>query len=554
MHPQDPYRRRLAALRAEQDRGRWRTHWEQLADYILPRHGRFVTDEHNRGDPLNSKILDSTATQSARILASGMMSGLTSPARPWFRLTTTDPELAEFGPVKEFLYQTQRRMEMIYARSNLYNVLPTAYESLGVFGTSATYSQEDFDDVLRFYDFPVGSYYIGLSARGEVDTLYRTYKMTVYQMVAMFGLDRLSRSTADLWRNGQPDQWVEVVHAIEPNDTRVVDSPFTDGMAFRSVWYEPHAEVDRPFLRVSGYFEFPAFCPRWWVTGEDVYGRSAGMDVLPDVKQLQFMQGRKLVGIEKLMDPPVRAHPGVGNVPAGVINTLPGGVSFGAEGAIDALYQVDPKLEALKLEMDETRARIRRGMFEDLFLMLSQLDRSQITAYEIAERKEEKLLMLGPVLERLNDELLDPLTDRAYAILERTGLLPQVPEDLLGQELRVEYISILHQAQRAVGVGGIDRFAAAVSGWAQLNPTILDKWDMDQTADEYADLLGIPPRIVRSDEQVEQVRAERAQREALDATIERAAALAPAAKQAAEAEIEDGESVLNRTLGLVGAA
>jgi hypothetical protein len=143
--------------------------------------------------------------------------------------------------------------------------------------------------------------------------------------------------------------------------------------------------------------------------------------------------------------------------------------------------------------------------------MISEMERSGVTATEIDARREEKLLMLGPVLERLHHELLDPLIDRTFAIAQRAEILPEVPEALSGHEVQVEYISMLAQAQRAVAIGGIERVVGFIGQLAGIDPQVLDKLDRDQAVDEVAKAIGAPPHIIRSDKEVEALRAERAQ-------------------------------------------
>ena len=148
-------------------------HWRDLSDYVMPRRARYTIAERNKGDRRNKKIIDSTATLAMRNLMAGMMSGLTSPARPWFSLTTPDPSLGEFGPVKTWLDDVTKRMRTIFLKSNLYNALPLLYCDQGLFGTSAMAVLEDDQDVIRCYSFPIGSYCLAQSHRHTVDTFVR---------------------------------------------------------------------------------------------------------------------------------------------------------------------------------------------------------------------------------------------------------------------------------------------------------------------------------------------------------------------------------------------
>lgn len=541
------YTKRLAALRNE--RSSWETHWRDLADYFLPRKGRWLFNNVNRGDKRNQLLIDSEPRLAARTLSSGMMAGLTSPARPWFRLVTPDPEMMEFGPVKDWLYSVERRMRDVFAKSNLYNALPTVYGEMGVFGVCPMAGLEDAQSVIRFYPFTVGSYYLAQNERLQVDTFYREVNMTVRQLVRMFGLQAVSPTTRSMFENGNTEQWIKVIHVVEPNEGRDITRFDNRHMPFVSAWFEQGDGHGDGLLRQSGFNEFPIMAPRWDPTGEDIYSGSPGMDALGDAKALQVQQKRKAQAVDKHVDPPMQAPTALKNKRASL---LPGDITYvdaasGMQGFVPA-YQIKPEIQALLLDMQEMRDRINRVFYADLFLMLAMSDRRQMTATEVAERHEEKLLMLGPVLERLNDELLDPLIDRTFAVMLRAGLLPPPPPELEGVDLKVEYISILAQAQRMVGLGAVDRLYGFAGGVAQVDPSVLDKLDHDQAVDEYAEMLGVPPGIVRSDDAVAALRAQRAQAQRAQMAAENAPGLAKTAKDLAETPV-GGDSMLSRVLG-----
>lgn len=549
--------RRLGGLKTE--RSSWETHWRDLATHFKPRRGRWHLGDVNRGGNKHQAIIDSTPTMAARTLASGMMAGLTSPARPWFRLASPDPELNEFGAVKEYLYICESRMREVFSKSNLYNVLPTIYGELGTFGTTAASVFEDAQDVLRLYPHTIGSYYLATSERGEVDTLYREFQLTVRQLCQRFGLDKLSVRTRDMYQRGEFEQKIDVIHAIEANDQVNIFKRDHRGMPFRSVYFErggKHTgQQTAPFgenqlLRESGFREFPVLAPRWDVLDENIYGDSPAMDCLGDAKAVQIQQRRKAQAIDKMVNPPMVGSSSLRNQHASL---LPGGITYvdspSPGDGFRPAYTVNPQIEHLVMDIRETEERINRAMFADLFMMLMMSDRRQITAREVEERHEEKLLMLGPVLERLNDELLDPLIDRTFAIMNRQGMLPMPPQELQGAELRVEYISILHQAQKMVATAGMERFTAFVGALAQGKPEVLDKLDADQAVDEYAESMGVPPKLVVPDEKVMLIRQQRAQQMQAQQAMEQAQPLARAAKDMSETNME-GNNALAQVLGM----
>lgn len=566
-------RQNLEMLKSQLDneRSSFRSHWQELNDYILPRRGRFYTADVNKGDRRTKNIIDSTATLAARTLRSGMMSGVTSPARPWFRLTTPDADLAEFGRVKEWLTFVERRMSTVFLRSNLYNTLPIIYGDIGVFGTSAMHMEEDFTGaVSQFSAYPIGSYMLANSYRGRVEVFFREFKMTVRQIVEKFLIydgykidwSKASHHVKNLWDNGNTEAWIEVSHVIMPNENynpKMLESKYKK---FRSIYYESGfsnssgmgnfftGNDHNLLLRDSGYDYFPVLCPRWEVTGEDVYGTDCpGMAALGDIKQLQYGEKRAAQAIDKMINPPMVAPTHLKNQKTSI---LPGDITYtddreGLRGFRPA-HEINFNIQALEGKQAQVRDRIRRAFFEDLFLMLASSDRRQITAREIEERHEEKLLALGPVLEQLNQDLLDPLIDNTFSMMSSQGLLPPPPEELQGQELKVEYVSIMAQAQKLVGISSVERFTGYAGGLLQASPEVLDKVDMDQLVDIYGDLVSLPPGIIRSDEDVQAIRDQRAQAQAAQAQQEQAMQQASVAKQLSETDT-GGENALTEILG-----
>ena len=544
----DCYRKRWAALKTE--RSTFFGHWQELSEYILPRRGRFLATKVNDGSKKNGKIIDSTGTLAVRTLSAGMMSGITSPARPWFRLGTHDPEVMESGAVKEWVHIVEKRMQDVFARSNLYNSLQTVYEEMGVFGTGALLIEEDPETVIRAYPFTVGEYALALSDRLLANTFYREFQLTVAQVVEWFGIDACSDAVKTQFNNGHVDQWIQVIHAIEPNINRDASQDDSLNMAYISVYFEK-SSGDK-VLSESGYEEFPVMAPRWHVTGADIYGQSPGMDVLGDVKALQIEQKRKAQGIDKMVNPPMQAPHAMRGQTASV---LPGGVTYvdAAQGNLGfrPVYEVNPRLGELQQDIQETQGRIRNGFYADLFQMMTMSNRRQITAREVEERHEEKLLMLGPVLERLHSELLDPLIDRTFNIMLRKGLTPPPPEELQGMDLKVEYISVMAQAQRAIGTSSLERISAFVGNLAAAKPDVLDKLDTDQLVDQYAEMLGVPPKVVIPGDEVEVTRAQRAQAQQQQHQMEQMQQAAQGAKTLSEADTGN-ESVLSSILGGMG--
>ena len=516
---------RWGHLRSE--RATWWSHWQEITTYLLPRNGRYFQQDRNKGHRRHNSIYDNTGTRALRTLGAGMMAGATSPARPWFRLGTADPELNSYGPVKLWLADVTQRMQLVFQKSNTYRTLHGIYEELGAFGTAGSIILPDSQNAIHHYPVTIGEYAIATDYQGRVNTLYREFQKTVGEVVREFGYNKCSTSVKNLYDRGSLDSWITLVHAIEPRDDRDRDYKKKDNMnmPYKSCYFETGSDGDQ-VLRESGFKEFPAVIPRWGVAGGDIYGNSPGMESLGDIKQLQHEQLRKAQGIDYQTKPPLQVPSYMKNRD---VDSLPGGVTFidGAQGKIETAFNVNLNLDHLLRDIQDVRGRINSSFYADLFLMLANATDTRMTATEVAERHEEKLLMLGPVLERLHNELLDPLIDITFDRMVEAGLIPPAPEELQGMELNVEFVSMLAQAQRAIGTNSVDRYVNSMGMVAQMKPDVLDKFDSDAWADGYADMLGVDPSLIVAGPQVAKIRQARAQ-------AQQAAAQQEAQNQAAE--------------------
>lgn len=546
--------KRLVALKSE--RSTWDTRYGQLSQFLQPFSGRFSSTDRNKGNKAFNSILDNTGTRAIRTLAAGMMAGMTSPARPWFRLGVPDDEMMEFGPVKNWLHELQELMLRIFAKGNTYRALHAGYKELGLFGTSCDILEADYDNVIHNYPLTTGQFCIACDAKGYANAMYREFEMPVHDIVEKFikpsGQGKKSGSPnwaiastmiKTLWDAGNYDAWVPILHVIEPRhvNERNLTSPLSRDMPFKSLYIERDAAPsggEDLVLREGGFKRFPVLAPRWDVDGDDIYGSSPGMVALGDVKQLQAQQLRKGQAIDFMTLPPLQAPATLKNEG---VRTLPGGITYRAAGGpqdkIESLFDVRLDINAMSADIQDVRERINSAFYVDMFLMLAQDDRgTPPTAREVAERHEEKLLMLGPVLERLHDELLDPLISLTFDRIQEAGLLPPPPKELEGVDVQVEFISTLAQAQRAVGVQAVDRVVGTVMSMAQVKPDVVDKLNTDRIIDEYADMLGLDPEMIVPADEVEKVRAARAQQQQEMMKAETAPAAAQTAKTLSETD------------------
>lgn len=503
--------RRWESLKTE--RTSWISHWREISENILPRNGRFIDGDSNNGRKKHNKIYDNTPIRALKILSAGLMGGLTSPSRPWFKLAMHDDEMNQDHEVKEWLAKVESMMLSVFQRSNIYGSLHSMYEELAAFGTAACIILPDYQDVIRCYPLTIGEYAVATNWRGEIDTIYREFEKTVGETVEEFGIENVSEAARGKYETGNYDAKIKIIHAIEPRRDRDSTRKDSKNMPFKSVYIEIGAEEGK-ILRESGFLRFPAVCPRWDINDNNVYGNSPAMTALGDIKQLQFNQTSKLKGIDYQVNPPIIAPTDMKTQSAGF---LPGGILYhdsnGTGDTVRSAFDVRIDLNHLLEDIADVRQRVQSAFYADLFLMVSQQSQN-MTATEVAERHEEKMLMLGPVLERLQNELIDPLIEITFDAMVSAGILPPPPDAIADQDINVVLVSILAQAQRAIGVNSIDRFVGALASVAQVKPEVLDNFNGDKWAEIYADSLGIDPRILMNPEEVAAIRQQRVEQQA----------------------------------------
>lgn len=555
---------RLMGMRT--NRYSWWVHWRDLADYFMPRRYKWVVtpNAQSRGSQINQHILDSTGVIAARNCASGLMSGKTSPARPWFSLRLGKLDSTGNNPVSLWLSGVERIMRLVFHESNFYNSIAQFYYDLVIFGTAVLIIYEDYENVIICRNPCAGEYYVDIDGNYRPCILYMEYTMTIAAVVDEFGYENCSiavKQAYDLPGGAGLTREIIVAQAIEPNnDGRDFGIPTT--FEYRECFWEwggsqsPQGGSSHSptFLRTKGYHEQPNVTVRWDLVSNDPYGRSPGMDALPDQKQLQLETKRKAQGIDKMVNPPLVADAQLKNQPASL---LPGGMTYvngytsSGKPGIASIYDTKFPVNEIREDLAEVRQRIKDIFFEPLFRPISQFEtRSNVTAVEIDQRKAEALIMLGPVFERLDDEGLKVVINRVYNICARVpGLFPEAPPEVQGLSLNVEFTSMLALAQDALQAASIERLFGFVGNMAGVVPDVIDKVNTDNAIDEYSTLLRNDPRILRSDEEVGAIREQRAKQNEMAQQAAIAEQLAKGAKTLSQADLGGGTNALQAVTG-----
>lgn len=522
-------RRRLAYLK--QQRTTWDAHWKEVRDHIFPWAGSWLdSDQKNDGAKKNDPIV-STGREALGTLAAGMQGGLTPRNERWFGLRLGHGEGEEQQSTKAWLDLCTSLILDILAQSNFYHVSSQMYEDLGLFGTACLYMEPYYKTVMTFRHVSVGEFWLDQDWHGQVDTVFREFVESAANLVAEFGEENVSQRVRDMATKPETrGEGVTVVHAVFPRKDAREGSRDPRLKKFASVYYEADgSDQDKP-LRVSGYDALPYMVVRWSVQGGNVYGHSPAMYALADVKQAKDMLIDVADMVGKIARPPLQGPDTLADVN---ISIDPGSVvlypSTGGSAGLSPIlgYQAD----AMKVYqvVQEVQNNIRNAFHYQTFMLFTGDESKSMTATEILERKQVRLMQLGPVLERLQTELLAPIIDSTFDRCFEVGILPDVP-DTVPQEspIDIRYTSALARAADLARVTNISQFLSTILPMAQL-PGVLDNVDFDATVRALADHLDVPPTLLRKQADVEAMRRQQAEAQA---QAEQAMAMQQAAQTA----------------------
>lgn len=529
--------------------------WKQIRDHELPFIGDFDENE-DKSKTHTSKICNGVAWDSSQVFAAGVMSGLTPPSRQWFKLAVGNRKLQTNTDIGKILDERQDILTSVLAKSNFYNAVFSVYTELP-FGQGPMGIFQNAKTGVQFVPYTVGTYALDVGADGQVNAFCRKFYMTAEQMREQFGEDSLPRNIRESLRNNSKYRTkYKVVWLVEPNTDRIPNKAGRRNMPYSSVYWVDGSGAGE-FLYVGGFEEWAIPTARYMVTGLEPYAKGAGWFALDDSKMLQALSKDYLTGVELGVKPPMQVPSDL----AMEVNLFPGGVTV-ADGneIVKPLFAVNMDLSHLDAKILRTEEKIKRTFFADLFLMLDSLGSNSMTAREVLERTQEKLQQLGPMVERLQYEFLNPIIERVYNILDRAGLFPPIPDEVMAmladQDVKIEYISPLAQAQKMNGLTNIEQAVAFIGQMMQLYPEVRYKLQPFETVDRYFNDLGAPAVMLRSNdeaqkmlEQDQQAAAQQEQMKAELAAMQQAAPAAQAAKNLTDAA-NDGNPAIREWLGM----
>ena len=471
--------------RLKSQRQNWESHWQEVADYMQPRKAD-VTKSRSTGDKRTELIFDSSPLQSVELLAASLHGMLTNPSTPWFSLRFKEDDMENEDEAKEWLESATETMYAAFNKSNFQQEIFELYHDLITFGTAAMFIEEDDEDILKFSTRHINEIYIAENEKGRIDTVFRKFKLSARAAVQKFG--NVSANIATTAKK-DPYEEVEILHAVYPRSDFDPKKQDKANMPFESVYLEAGTGEE---LSVSGFREFPFVVPRYLKASHEIYGRSPAMTALPDVKMLNEMSKTTIKSAQKQVDPPLLVPDDGFILP---VRTVPGGLNFYRAGTRDRIETLNIGANTpLGLNMEEQRRNsIRNAFYVNQLMMQSG---PQMTATEVIQRNEEKMRLLGPVLGRLQSELLKPLIDRAFSLILRKNLFRPAPEFLAGKDIEIEYVSPLAKAQKSSELQSIMRAIEIMGSLSNVAP-VFDHINMDKLVRHLADIVGVPQKILK---------------------------------------------------------
>ena len=481
----------------------WESHWQEVADYMMPRKAD-VTKQRSKGDKRSELIFDSSPLHAVELLSASLHGMLTNPSTPWFSLRFKNVDTGDADEANEWLQDTTEKMYDAFNRSNFQQEIFELYHDLITFGTASMFIEEDADDIVRFSTRHIGEIYISENNKGRIDTVFRKFKISARAAIQQFGEKNVSNTLRGVAMK-DPYEEVTILHVVYPRENYDPKKKDAKNMPFASCYIELDNKHE---ISQSGFNEFPYVVPRYLKASFEIYGRSPAMTALPDVKMLNEMSKTTIKAAQKQVDPPLLVPDDGFILP---VRTVPGGLNFYRAGTRDRIEPLNIGANnPLGLNMEEQRRNAIRDTFYVNQLMMQ--NGPQMTATEVVQRNEEKMRLLGPVLGRLQSELLRPLIDRTFAILLRKKIFRPAPQFLSGQDIQIEYVSPLAKAQRSSELQSVMRAIEIFGSLSKISP-VFDHIDIDALVTYLADIVGVPAKVLNSKAQVNAIRQQKQQQQ-----------------------------------------
>ena len=509
--------------RLMEKRSYWESHWQEVSDLMLPRKAE-ITKERARGDKRSTQIFDATGIHSLELLAASLHGMLTSSANRWFSLRYKEAVLNESDEAREWLEDSIDKMYLAFARSNFQQEIFENYHDLIAFGTSCLMVEEDEDDIIRFSARHIKEIYVEENKKGLIDNVYRKFKLTVDQAIQKFGAENLSKEINNTHKSNPYDE-VEICHIVRPRFSYDGSKQDKKNMKFQSIYFEHGTDH---IISVGGFNENPYVVSRYLKSSTEIYGRSPSMNALPDVKVLNKMVEHGLKAAAKQIDPPLLVPEDSMLAP---VRMTPGSLNYYRSGSRD-------RIEPLNIGQNTSATLNAENARREAIARMFHVDQLQIqsnrtmTATEVLQRNEEKMRILGPVMGRIQSELLEPMINRVFLIMLRNRLFVEAPAILANQEIDIEYVSPMALAQKGQELQNVMRGLELFGSLAQTMP-VMDYIDENGLVKQLVQTLGLPARMIKSDKEVQTIRMERQEAQQQQMQMQQQLAESEMAKNAA---------------------
>jgi len=491
-------------------RGMFDSHWQEIGELIYPEHANF-TFTPAPGEKRLSKVFDSVPTHANQLLASGLFSLLTSSASPWFHLRPVNLMMAKSREVNVYLDEVSSIMyhEINNPVAGFSSAIHEGYLEYGAFGNMTILLEENLEQSsLRFMSLPLYECHFIENAQGVIDTLYRTYDRSVGFLMRKFGVENLSEAAKKFIEEDKLDTIIKGLHVILPRDLIDHYSIKSTDLPFASMYIDI---TNTHLMHEGGFHELPFMAARFYKSTNEVYGRGPGSTALPDTKMLMRVVQVTIRAAQKTVDPPM-ILPDSGFLRP--LRTVPGGLNYYQRGRLNSKKDIDIIPTGNPGFGVDYSKLLHEKIREIFFVNQLQLDTGpQMTATEVMQRTEEKLRLLGPLLGRVQTELLGPLIRRAYGLLMRAGKLPEPPAVLGDAKLKITYTSPIARAQEQVEANGLMRALGILEPMLKYSPETADIFDTDAMGRGVFNMYSISQKYLKDEKQVKAIRSSRAKAE-----------------------------------------
>lgn len=517
---------------AKNVRSAWETHWQSVANLILPT--RAFTVKHVSGAPRRNEIYNETAVLACESLAAALHGLLSNPSIRWMQLDVPDESDKPDYELEDWLYDSTTRMLAFTSRAN--SGFPTSSHELCLdlsgFGTGSVQILEK-GNTFKFIARDLSNFYLACDDIGDVIGVFREFELTAMEILEMFGDDKNVPEFIIEKAKDPKEFWTKFIIVHEVTYRPMYEREGKSGAKAKPIASRYIlSEQGHHLLRESGFNEWPYLTPRWSKAAEEPYGRGPGMMALPGVKTVNVMDFDVLMAGELAVRPPMM-------VPArgmeGPVRTAPGAANYYKFGTRDRpepmLTGVNP---GIGLDLIQHReAKIEKAFYLDAIRMP---ERDRMTAEEIITRRQQGLLQTSAVLSRLFGEWLTPAVHRLYRFMKKRRMLLPEPASLKGRTLDVHYTSPMALSQKAGTAGA---FKAAMNDATEviaLRADVTDNIDPDYAFRHIINAHGVDPKVLRRPKDVKRLRKQREETEQLAIGTELAQGMAGAAKDAASAQ------------------